>query len=90
MWAERQIAGEQQGAWLWLRFKNEPWEADDSGYFGATLAAIAVGIAPGNYRAMPEVKTSLGPLVEYLNREFAVQTPMNRAFLCGPPRSCRD
>jgi squalene-hopene/tetraprenyl-beta-curcumene cyclase len=81
MWAEQQIAGKQKGAWLWLRFKNEPWEADDSDYFGATLAAVAIGIAPGNYRATPEVQTSLRPLREYLNREFAVQTPINRVLL---------
>ena len=42
---------------------------------------FAVGIAPGNYRATPEVKTSLRPLREYLNREFAVQTPINRVLL---------
>jgi hypothetical protein len=54
MWDEQQTAGEQKGAWLWLRFKNEPWEADDPDYFGATLAAVAIGIAPGNYRATPE------------------------------------
>ncbi|MGA2857939.1 MAG: hypothetical protein ABSE40_13800 [Candidatus Sulfotelmatobacter sp.] len=81
MWAEQQIAGKQKGAWLWLRFKNEPWEADDSDYFGATLAAVAVGIAPGNYRAAPEVQTGLRPLREYLNREFAVQIPINRVLL---------
>jgi squalene-hopene/tetraprenyl-beta-curcumene cyclase len=81
MWAEQQIAGNQKGAWLWLRFKNEPWEADDSDYFGATLAAVAIGIAPGNYRATPEVQTSLTLLREYLNREFAVQTTINRVLL---------
>lgn len=81
MWAEQQMAGKQQGAWLWLRFKNEPWEADDSDYFGAALAAVAVGTAPGNYCAAPEVQTRLTPLREYLNREFASQTPMNRVFL---------
>jgi len=81
MWTEQQIAGKQKGAWLWLRFKNEPWEADDSDYFGATLAAVAIGAAPGNYRAMPEVQTGLGLLREYLNREFAVQTTMNRVLL---------
>src|ERR1700731_1822976 len=48
MWEEQQTAGERKGAWLWLRFKNEPWEADDPDYFGATLAAVAIGIAPGN------------------------------------------
>ena len=81
MWAEQQITGKQKGAWLWLRFKNEPWEADDSDYFGATLAAVAVGVAPGNYRATPEVQTGLRLLREYLNREFAVQTSMNRVLL---------
>jgi squalene-hopene/tetraprenyl-beta-curcumene cyclase len=81
MWAEQQIDGKQKGAWLWLRFKNEPWEADDSDYFGATLAAVAVGVAPGNYRAMPEVQTNLQLLREYLNREFAVQTTLNRVLL---------
>src|SRR6516164_2136693 len=81
MWAEQQIAGKQKGAWLWLRFKNEPWEADDSDYFGATLAAVAVGIAPGNYRATPEVQNGLRSLQEYLNRKLASQTSMNRVFL---------
>jgi squalene-hopene/tetraprenyl-beta-curcumene cyclase len=81
MWAEQQISGKQKGAWLWLRFKNEPWEADDSDYFGATLAAVAVGIAPGNYRAAPDVQTRLRLLREYLNREFAAQTTMNHVLL---------
>jgi squalene-hopene/tetraprenyl-beta-curcumene cyclase len=81
MWAEQQIAGEQKGAWLWLRFKNEPWEADDSGYFGATLAAVAVGIAPENYRASPEIEPGLRLLREYLNREFVVQRTINRVLL---------
>jgi squalene-hopene/tetraprenyl-beta-curcumene cyclase len=81
MWAEQQMAGPQKGAWLWLRFKNEPWEADDSDYFGATLAAVAVGIAPGNYRAAPEVQNRLSLLREYLNREFAARTTMNRVLL---------
>ena len=81
MWAEQQNAGKQKGAWLWLRFKNEPWEADDSDYFGATLAAVAVGIAPGNYHAMPDVQTNLKQLREYLNDEFAAQTPINRVLL---------
>lgn len=86
MWAEQQIAGKQKGGWLWLRLKNEPWEADDSDYFGATLAAVAIGIAPENYRAEPEVQTRLGPLQDYLNREFSAQTTVNHVLLLWAAR----
>lgn len=81
MWAEQQTSGDKKGAWLWLRFKNEPWEADDSGYYGAALAAIAVGTAPENYPANPEIQNSLRMLRDYLNREYAAQTLSNRAVL---------
>jgi squalene-hopene/tetraprenyl-beta-curcumene cyclase len=81
MWAEQQTTGDQKGAWLWLRFKNEPWEADDSDFYGAALAAIAVGTAPENYRAKPEIQNNLKMLREYLNRTYAAQTLSNRAVL---------
>lgn len=81
MWAEQQTTGDQKGAWRWLRFKNEPWEADDSGYYGAALAAVAVGTAPENYRAQPEIQNNLMMLRDYLNREAAAQTTINRAVL---------
>lgn len=81
MWAEQQTTGDQKGAWLWLRFKNEPWEADDSDFYGAALAAIAVGTAPENYRAKPEIQNNLKMLREYLNRAYPAQTLSNRAVL---------
>jgi squalene-hopene/tetraprenyl-beta-curcumene cyclase len=81
MWAEQQTDGARKGGWLWLRFKNEPWEADDSDYYGAALGAIAVGMAPENYRAKAEIQNHLKALGEYLNREYAAQTLSNRAVL---------
>ena len=81
MWAEQQTTGNKKGSWLWLRFANEPWEADDSDYYGATLAAIAAGAAPENYRARPEIQGNLKMLREYLNRESPAQTASNRAVL---------
>jgi squalene-hopene/tetraprenyl-beta-curcumene cyclase len=81
MWAEQQTTGEKKGAWLWLRFANEPWEADDSDFYGATLAAIAAGVAPGNYRFTPEIQNNLKLLREYLNHRCAAQTPINRVVL---------
>src|SRR6184192_2398729 len=79
MWAEQQTTGNKKGAWLWLRFANEPWEADDSDYYGATLAAVAAGTPPGNYYARPEIQNNLKMLREYLNRECAAQTTINRS-----------
>jgi squalene-hopene/tetraprenyl-beta-curcumene cyclase len=81
MWAEQQTTGNKRGAWLWLRFGNEPWEADDSDYYGATLAAVAVGTAPENYRARPEIQKNVKMLRDYLNRECAAQTTINRVVL---------
>jgi len=81
MWAEQQIKGSKKGAWLWLRFDNEPWEADDSDYYGATLAAIAAGTAPGNYRKRPEIQNNIEMMRDYLNREGAAQPTFNRAVL---------
>jgi squalene-hopene/tetraprenyl-beta-curcumene cyclase len=87
MWAEQQTTGDKAGAWLWLRFANEPWEADDSDFYGATLAAVAAGTAPENYRARPEIQNKIKKLREYLNRECAAQTTINRvAFLWASAR----
>jgi squalene-hopene/tetraprenyl-beta-curcumene cyclase len=81
MWAEQQTTGNKRGAWLWLRFGNQPWEADDSDYYGATLAAVALGTAPENYRARPEIQKNVNMLREYLSRECAAQTTINRVVL---------
>src|SRR5215472_872658 len=81
MWGEQQTSGSAKGGWLWQRFNKEPWEADDSDYYGATLAAVAAGTAPANYRNAPEIQDDLKMLREYLNRESAAQKPINRASL---------
>src|SRR2546422_1572634 len=81
MWAEQQTTGNKKGAWLWLRFANEPWEADDSDYYGTTLAAVAAGHPPRKYCARPAIPNKVKMLREYLNRECAAQTTINRAVL---------
>ena len=47
----------------------------------ATLAAIAVGRAPGNYESAPEIQENLKLLREYLTRESAAQSAINHVFL---------
>lgn len=81
MWAEQQTTGDKAGAWSWLRFRNEPWEADDSDFYGATLAAVAVGTAPERYVARPEIENNLKLLRAYLNRQYPAQTTVNRVAL---------
>ncbi len=81
MWALQQTSGTESGAWLWIRFDNEPWEAYDSAYYGATLAALAAGMMPDEYRAQPRVRDAIARLRQYLNREFDAQTPLNHVAL---------
>jgi len=80
MWSQQLKTGEAKGAWPWLQFHNSPWEGD-SQYYGATLAAIALGTAPGNYRSVPEIQDGMQLLREYLVRERDSQVLINRVML---------
>ncbi len=81
MWALQQADGPRQGAWLWQLFDLNPWEGNISPYHGAALAAVAVGEAPENYRASPEIQNSIAALRDYLDREYSSQPLLNRAAL---------
>jgi squalene-hopene/tetraprenyl-beta-curcumene cyclase len=81
MWVLQKVTGEQKGSWPWIDFRNEPWEADDSPYFGACLAAITVGTAPENYGATPEIRDNLNLLREYLTRESPKQSFIDQVIL---------
>jgi hypothetical protein len=81
MWALQQTSGNAKGSWEWIQFNNEPWEAHDSQYYGAALAALAVGSAPANYRSSPEIRGRIEWLRQYLNREFAKQSPINQVVV---------
>jgi squalene-hopene/tetraprenyl-beta-curcumene cyclase len=82
MWALQETIGELRGSWSWLEFgHDEPWEADDSRYYGTCLAAIAVGAAPENYRSSAHIEANLSLIREYLRREYSQQSTMNRIVL---------
>lgn len=80
MWSEQLQAGEAGGAWTWLQFHNSPWEGD-SQYYGAALAAWAVGNAPGNYQSGRAVRDHVKPLRDYLLRERDSQKLIDRVML---------
>jgi squalene-hopene/tetraprenyl-beta-curcumene cyclase len=81
MWALQQTTGDQAGAWPWLQFGLSPWEASDSQYYGAALAALAVGTAPENYRSSAAIQDSLKLLRAFLDREYPGQSLSNRVVL---------
>ncbi len=80
MWGEQLKTGDARGAWAWLQFHNAPWEGD-SQYYGATLAAVAVGMAPGGYASAPENRDRLNALRQYLARGRDSQILIDRVTL---------
>lgn len=78
MWALQKTSGARAGTWSWLQFRQEPWEARDSDYYGACLAALAVGTAPDAYRETASIQPNLMLLRYYLNRNFETQTTINK------------
>jgi squalene-hopene/tetraprenyl-beta-curcumene cyclase len=81
MWALQRGHGDDAGAWSWLDFDLAPWESPDAQYYGAALAALAVGVAPGGYRSEPLVQGHLRLLHDYLERHYAPQSLHHRLVL---------
>jgi squalene-hopene/tetraprenyl-beta-curcumene cyclase len=81
LWAQQMRTGELTGAWAWLYFRLEPWEGAESAYFGATLAAFAVGTAPNGYAASADIQDNLKLLRGYLAKQLDRQPTFNRLML---------
>jgi squalene-hopene/tetraprenyl-beta-curcumene cyclase len=81
MWTQQMRTGDLSGAWAWLSFRLEPWEGPQSPYWGATLAAVAVGIAPGDYAMSADIQPNLTLLRGYLTKQLEKQHTFNRLTL---------
>ncbi len=90
MWALQRTDGPEAGSWPWIDFHNEPWEAPDSVYYGATLAALAVGLAPDGYRQEPAIQSRIGRMKDYLQRHYADQPLLNRIDLLWAAETLPD
>src|SRR2546426_5255328 len=63
------------GAWDWLDFGLEPFETVDGVYYGATLAALAIGSAPGSYAShTAETRAAVERLRGDLKEKYAAQS----------------
>jgi squalene-hopene/tetraprenyl-beta-curcumene cyclase len=82
LWATQSKDGPESGSWDWLNFGMRPWEFSESRYYGTTLAAIAVGTAPGYLKADddPDVRAGVDRIRRYLSAHLAGQNLHNRLF----------
>jgi hypothetical protein len=81
LWDLQFTRGEGRGAWAWLYFDLAPWESKGASYFGAALAAIAVGMAPQAYAELPEIQESLTLLRDYLLEDWQERPTFDRLML---------
>ena len=81
LWRLQLTDGIAGGAWPWLNFGLEPWETETAQYYGATLAAIAVGVAPEDYVSQPKVQQYVVRLRDYLRQHVATQPLFNQTHV---------
>ncbi len=78
LWAAQRT----DGAWDWMDTGMEPYESSDSVYYGAALAAIALGTAHGYGNGTDgDVWGGVGRLRSYLKKHYADQNLHNRAWM---------
>jgi len=78
MWALQMKTGALDGGWAWLNFHYEPWESDNSPFFGAALAVAALGTAPSGYAQSEDAQAGVERLRKYVGTSFDSQNLLNR------------
>jgi squalene-hopene/tetraprenyl-beta-curcumene cyclase len=82
LWRTQVQVGDTKGSWDWLDFGEAPWGNAEARYYGAALAAIAVGTAPGYYTpgADADADARVALLRGYLKDGLRRQNLHNRAW----------
>ncbi len=81
MWSIQLKDGADKGAFLWSDFDLDPWETKDAASYGAALAALATGLAPGDYQARPDIQPNIAALEAYLREHLNGESLHNKMFL---------
>ena len=81
LWSLQVRDGKAKGSWPWFNCDLDPWETPESAFYGAAIAALAVGSAPAEYRDRPQIRERVNALTEYLQREQQTQPLHNRLTL---------
>jgi hypothetical protein len=79
MWRLQVGDGTRKGAFPWNNSGRDPY-SNEATYMGASLAALAVAIAPGNYGSRPEIRGNLEALENYL-RNSANGQPVHHRLI---------
>lgn len=70
------------GAWDWLDAGLEPFESVDAAYYGAALAALAIGTAPAlSASQATDAAVGIDKLRGYLKEKYPAQSLFNRAWV---------
>jgi squalene-hopene/tetraprenyl-beta-curcumene cyclase len=81
LWSLQLREGPARGAWPWFNLGLDPYEMPPATFYGAALAALAVGTAPAEYRNQAEVRERIADLNAYFARERESQPLHNRLML---------
>ena len=80
--------GAEAGSLPWLDFRLEPWESAKARYYGASLAAIALGNTPDSYQQSADIGESKQRLFDYLKTNFDGATLHGKVYAYWAHLSC--
>jgi squalene-hopene/tetraprenyl-beta-curcumene cyclase len=81
LWSLQIASGPSQGAWNWNNTGRDPFSTPYGQFYGAALAALAIGVAPGGYQSRPQIQKNLDALKAYLADQRNTQPLHNRLVL---------
>ena len=77
LWALQLTDGGTPGAWRWYAANLDPWENPGSGFYGASLAALALGATPIEYSNGAQVLQQKTALMSYFNSPRPTPRPLH-------------
>jgi len=77
LWALQLQDGPTKGAWRWYAANLDPWENPGSSFYGASLAALAVGTTHADYRGAAPGGEHTAALASYLERLATTERPLH-------------
>ena len=81
LWPLQIASGPSRGAWNWNNTGRDPFSAPYGQFYGAALAALAIGTAPDGYQLRPQIQKNLDALKTYLADQRNRQPLHNRLAL---------